>query len=351
MLFVAFSKRKRHDLTIGVRGFKQISVSETLASLILVFAALAITCQVVGVGPKNIWLRHVYLIYDNLLIKRAGGPMVLMAIPVLGLLSGQVSISTGLKRFANMFFLLIVILLAALSTRAFAAAPILFFVGRYLANPSDSRAMKRIICSAVVAPFFVVFPLLSRQAPNQGVEALPENLINTVGLGDQDHSILSSGYYHVVLNTIFISVPETQATFESGATDNWAYLRTAINPLPGFATDFAETMVMLNPVTPMTAIGDLLRCGVWAAMMYFVVVGIIFANLEANLRGGHGPGLVRLGQVGLALMFVVVSVQYPLRNATRFLYYILLVEIGLWVFTITKLKPRYPESSRRATYR
>ncbi len=342
LIFTMVSK-KRNDLRAKARGIRQVRITSAVAGAIIVFAIFALVLQVEGVGAQNLWYRHVYLVFKIKIIKKIAGMLTLMSVPMLGLVSADVRLGRGVRRMGTMFFLIDWALYAALSTRLFALVPVLYMFGRFLADPENPRTMRGIIVAGLLAPLLVVYPMFARVSPNQGLAAIPENLLNMAGLGNRSTSVLSADNYHMVLNTMFIAVPQTESTFESGANDNWAYLRTAVNPLPGLYTDYEETEVDVGPHTPPTAIGALLRCGVWISVLYYAVVGYIFANLEANLRGGHGPGLVRLAQVGMAFLFVILSIQYPLRNTTRPVYYILFVEIGLFIYENLKLRRTVPD--------
>ena len=117
------------------------------------------------------------------------------------------------------------------------------------------------------------------------------------------------------------------------------YVLNAINPMPSAVADLGGIDLMrLNAYTPLNAVGDLIRAGLFFGMSYYFVVGIFFASLEANLRFESGPTILRVGQLGLVFVFALETLQYPLRNVTRLLYYSLAIGLAMRLFTLLKAK-------------
>jgi hypothetical protein len=188
--------------------------------------------------------------------------------------------------------------------------------------------------------------VMARSSADQGIAAIPENILKSAGLGGSaGSSDIWHGGYHDILNNIFVSVPITQATMQFSAGDNVHYFLTSINPLPSVLTDFAEIDYLLNTFTPVNALGDLIRSGKLLSSAYFFCAGFYIASLEANLRSVRGSSLIRLAQVGLVLMFALATLQYPLRTGTRLLYYAIFIDVGLVTYEFLKLKRRIPTAS------
>ncbi len=324
----------------NVREFHPVELTTRRSIYILMFSVGAVGLEIYAEGLSGLWFRHTYFtdMENAKVLFTAARALMFTSLPMLGLVDGQVGASAGLKRIARLTLLAAILIYLGESTRQVAFAPLLFFLGKFLANPSHRKGQRRIVIAAVVMPALIAFPIAARESPDQGIAAIPQNALSLLGL-EPSAGEAAQGGYRVILNNIFISVPITKATMEYSSGNDTDYVLNAINPMPSAVADLGGIDLMrLNAYTPLNAVGDLIRAGLFFGMSYYFVVGIFFASLEANLRFESGPTILRVGQLGLVFVFALETLQYPLRNVTRLLYYSLAIGLAMRLFTLLKAK-------------
>lgn len=116
-------------------------------------------------------------------------------------------------------------------------------------------------------------------------------------------------------------------------------LLISINPLPGGLIGWEEISKQLkvNKFSPTNLYGELYTLGYFMNIVFFFILGnvfYIFERFQRNLY--HKSLLVSNIILFMILFFTILSYEYQLRSATRFLYY--LVFIILCYYCINLLK-------------
>jgi hypothetical protein len=316
-LFATVSKR-RAQLRRPINSISAIRLSrlQTLGALVVGIGCIVLT--VIGVGAGNLWYRREYLVQENQTARILGAALVLPCGLALGLVAGQERSRARLPAFAILG--VFVALMAALSTRAFALLPVLFCLGCLLAQPKNAKVRAALVITLLLTPFSMIVPLATRAMPEQGFSTLPKvfEVLTLNNLGDQ---------FLQVLNNVLVTVPITIDTAQAFVSDAAHYLLVGLDPRPGIWAGWYDEVPYINAFTPYNAIGDLLRAGIWIAMLYYMFVGMYFARAEARLRSASRVGPGQLLTIGITFGFIVLSIQYPLRSATRLIYYMIVIDV------------------------
>jgi hypothetical protein len=155
--------------------------------------------------------------------------------------------------------------------------------------------------------------------PNQGILALPD-LISDLSHLDTVTSL------HETANNLFVSEAISVASIRAKVEDASEYAWLGINPVPGFMTSWERAQERLNASTPFSAVGDLLRVGIPVGMLYYAVAGFYFGKLNRRILADARIPASMIGLLALSYLFIVMTLQYPLRNATRLIYYMLALD-------------------------
>jgi len=318
LLFATFSRRGeelQHPVNLAA---VRLSRLHTISGIVLSIACVGLT--VIGTGPRNLWYRQEYLIQENQIAQISGGGLFLPSALALGVITGQQA--SRVRFLALAIFAVIEALAAALSTRNFALLPIIFCGGCLLAQPRNLKFRAALAIILLLTPFFMMVPLATRSMTEQGFSTFPQilEIASQIDLRDQ---------LQVVLNNVLFSVPLTIQSAMPIAENAGNYVLVNIDPTPGVWSGWYAKELRINDFMPFNAIGDLLRAGTWVAILYYAIVGAYFARIDARLKsaGRIGPGLLLL--VAMSFGFIVFSLQYSLRTATRLVYYAIAIEL-IW---------------------
>jgi hypothetical protein len=331
LLFATLSKR-REELRRPIKvAAVRSSRLQTVSGIIISIACVVLT--VIGTGPGNLWYRQEYLVHENQILQISGGSLFLPSAFALGVITGQQA--RGVRFLALTIFGVIEALSVALSTRGLALLPIIFGVGCLFAQPKNRKFRAALGITLLVTPFLIMVPLATRSMTEQGFSTFPQilDIGSQIDLGDQ---------LHVVLNNVLFAVPLTIQSAMPIAENAGKYVLVNIDPTPGVWSGWYNKELRINEFIPFNAIGDLLRAGTWIAILYYSVVGVYFAGIDARIRSIDriGPGLLLL--IAMTFGFIVFSLQYSLRTATRLIYYAIAIEFFLWIASIvtTRYGPR-----------
>lgn len=312
--------------TKDLRGF-ELSMLQVKWAFTVPVACFALT--VVSYGWSNLWYSEDYLPNQNMLIGTLANVSSLATALLLGVVAGQKSKKA--TRVAILFQAILLILMAAESSRRFAVLPLLFSFGTLIARPA-SRGWRAVLFTTILlTPLTMMVPLTTRAMDGMGLSTFPQ-ILPAIAKTD-----FGSGV-GVLLNNVLMGPAATVESERPIAANKFAYVLTGINPAPGIWTDWYEDQERINLYMPMNAVGDLLRAGTWVALLYYAFVGAYFARVELRLRSESQVGPEILILIGLSFAFIVMSTQYPLRQATRYVYYMIAVEIIAALFA--KLKAR-----------
>jgi hypothetical protein len=324
-LFLALlSPRTSIDLgsskpSIGAPGLRRV---------VGLLAVVPLLLAVVGFGLDNLLFRASYSTTSaGDIVPTAGKILALPAVAIVSWL-GKTSKSAISKVTAYSVVILYTVLLLSLSTRAFALVPLMVALGWLASNPRSARARWLMPLTAVSSILLLQTPLALRAANPYQHGLLP--YVQTLFSGqDQTISVLNA-----VSNLLFsFALTGAVALHTSHLSASYFYL--AIDPRLGQWTDWYlyQPELRINLVTPYNALGELANYGWPYLIAFFAMVGLIFEYFERRII--H---LLRVGYPVFALLlfalccyFVLESLQYNLRSASRVLYYLIAAEIGIRV--------------------
>jgi hypothetical protein len=234
---------------------------------------------------------------------------------------------------------ILLVLMAAESTRRFAILPLLFCFGTLVARPASRGWRVVLLATILVTPLTMMVPITTRAMDGMGLSTFGQILpaIAQLDMGTEAHTLLSN---------VLMGPPVTVESERPISVDKYAYVLTGVNPMPGFWTSYYEDQERVNLYIPFNAVGDLLRAGTWVALIYYALVGVYFARIELRLRSESQVRPDVLALVGISLCFIVMSTQYPLRNVTRFIYYMVGIEVLTVLFA--KMKTHMLSMNRSA---
>jgi hypothetical protein len=328
-LLVAGFSRRRQSLRRSIESMDGLRLSSLQ---IKVGFAAAITCVAltfVAYGPATLWYSEQYLKQEDMLANNISSVLSLASALVLGCTAARGTAKQ--RKLAILLQSIILVLMAAIATRRLALLPLLFCVGGLAAQPGSRRWRAVFLVTLLLTPFVMMIPLTMRGMDAIGIATLARIPSLVAGL-DVRWQLQTS------VNNIFMSLPITIESAKKNSGDSVAYVLTGINPMPGRWTDWYQNQMRINIYMPFNAVGDLLRAGFGIAFAYFAVVGACFARIELRLRVAGRLGPKPLVMLGLCFAFIVFSLQYPLRSATRMIYYMFALELAGLV--ISALRPK-----------
>jgi hypothetical protein len=308
--------RSKRDLG---QSRKPLLLTTWQAGWIFGAAVLSALCTFIGVGPSALWNTTEYNHIEHKMTLIVGGILLVPTATALGLVAGQVGRSPRFMAVATAFGLWLLVVAAA--SRRMALLPILFGVGLRLADP-ESRMKKRVFVATVLAsPVLLVAAIQYRHMPTQGIAGIPELVerIETLDPGPEVERIEQN---------LFMTVRLTVQSRDASRVDPLSYLIFSLNPLPSVLADdrvldlYASERVRWYE--PFNTIGEILSFGLISGCAYFLAIGVVFGYVETRVRRGNGgPGPVLM--LGLCMIFIVFSLQYPIRMSTRCIFYCLLI--------------------------
>ena len=105
----------------------------------------------------------------------------------------------------------------------------------------------------------------------------------------------------------------------------------AVNPLPGAVLDttISDSTHRINPFTPYSLVGEVRNYRLTYFVAFFAGAGALLGYAERRIRRllAARQELWAVALFGFGAMFAVVSLQYPTRSATRFLFYVVLLDL------------------------
>lgn len=300
----------------------------TLLGIVVVMTPMFLL--IAGTGVEDLWLRNEYIVRADRFFKGAGAATAGIAIMAAGFLSTRVKMAT---RFVLLLiFFCYMLVFAALSSRQFALAPVLICLGA-LAGSFDSKNIKRmLLLSVLIAPYLMVVPLTLRNMPFQGFQPLLESIMGQGQIGWFDNV----DTFFLGFKNFLSSFPLTGYSWFEPPFD-MRYLWISINPAPSSIAGWYEVAddLLITPVTMYNATGQLLNHGLDVAGIYYFVVGFYFCSLDVAIRKliSNKNYLIAMFFVALPVLFALQSSQYSLRSATRLVYYMMLINVVLIVFS------------------
>lgn len=322
-------KRTTKDMT----GF-QLTEQQIRWGFALPLVSFALT--ITSYGLSNLWYSTEYLPQQNVILGSLASISSLATALVLGVIAGQRSKKA--MRAAILLQIVLLVLMAAESTRRFAVLPLLFCFGTLIARPASRGWRVVLLVMVFLTPLAVMVPIATRAMDGMGLSTFPQ-IPRVIAENDLRWEI------GTLLNNTMMGPPLTVESERPISTNKYDYVVTSINPAPGVWTNWYEIMERVNLYEPFNALGDLLRAGTWVALLYYAFIGAYFARIELRLRAGTQVGIEVLLLIGLSFAFIVMSTEYPLRSVTRYIYYMVAVEVITALFR--RMKTRLAWSRKR----
>ena len=290
--------------------------------------------------------RDTYLVArDHLAVLHQLGAV--LALPAAAVASSVLFSATRLRHrvVAGGLLVLYAVTFFSLGSRALACLPLLLLLGTSVA---DSGAPRRLLMKTGIAAFFSFFllqiPLTVRGLPTHGL--LPYSAF----VWHHPAQFASPSLRYLSQNILF-SYPLTGAVALRVPHLALRTFTISINPLPGGAASWyaiAHTL-RLNPYTPYSSLGELANHGWPFLVIYFLVAGAVLANFEEFHKrfAGRTRVLVKITTLALTTFFVLTTLQYNLRTATRVLYYGFILKVVVVGGTRLFLRRRQPLPSNQ----
>lgn len=302
---------RRHQLRRGV------------AAIGLTIGITAVAALSLGAGIKQLWYRDIYQGFGVApTILSAGEILVLPAVFGLGIV---IFGCDGSRRvFAVGLLSLLALILLATGGRGLALIPGALLLTRFVSGNKRPRIVP-VIATGLLTFLMLSMVLTLRNTHSHGI--LPYAVFAfrhggeflTVGAGTVAQNLLQS-------------FPLTDYVYNSVGRLPNSYLLVSLNPAPGAVAGWRDIAPELrrNVYFPYNTLGQLANHSMMVTTAYALATGsVLAASYRAMLsRGPYAQAAV----LGAVTYFLLLSLQYNLRSATRMLYYgvmlLVLISIG-----------------------
>ena len=297
-------------------------------------AALPLVITVVSSGSA-LFRRALYIetaVQDSGLAGIAG-QLSIAAVIVLGYLLGTMK-TLGGKTVSLLLALSYLMVFFGIGSRRLALFPLLFALGYLVAKRSKLSAALFIV-SIPVSLYLIRVALYLRGLGSHGVfpyiEALPG--LETYAVG-----------WDSILNNVLISFGIIGATAFQQAHISPEVFWISVNPISGEAAGWyvVASNLRINIHTPFAGIGELANTGIGYLVGYCLVAGAILGIFDLQVQRflRDGVPMLALATVGFTGLFVLYSIQYNLRPATRMLVYAMVAAVAVEVLYRVVLRRR-----------
>ncbi|NHN39579.1 hypothetical protein G8764_19945 [Pseudomaricurvus alcaniphilus] len=305
-------------------GLPSFSLGVGLVSLnpgfVFLLAMVFLVASVSLIGVSDIMQRDVYETGQSVSNKslRALAEMLTPIAPfMLGFVyaKGPQSLKVG----AVIIFSLYLLYYIGMTTRFLAITPLLFVVGAWFANPEWKNKGRWLLFAVVLFPLLLYIPLNSRAMDEQGIIPVTNWLFN--GAGSQFGIGYDSVWFRMLRN-FFHGFYATTETFSSWPSIPIKYFWVSVNPLPGSVVGWYDLALDLrvNKFVPFNVYGELMGRGYFLSCLFWLVLGFVFASIDIKTRDVDINAIIRILAYMSVMMFVMLSFQYNLRSAVRFIY-------------------------------
>jgi hypothetical protein len=261
----------------------------------------------------------------------AGNPVAIAAstlsLPGIAMLGWLTQVAQ--TKFGKLLAWLILVLYAASllsrATREFALMPSLTVLGILAANPTRRDRTALVAAAAAVCLVLLQVPLTLRSLPIHGLLPYLAALPHAFGSLDFARSMSNVLFSFQLVGYVAVAAPPLDLS----------NLLVSLDPRHGTLAGWYDlnTTLRVNGHTPYSAIGELANYGWLELVAYMFLVGLYFAHLDWRIRSLISDGQAVLGLLifGLACLFVVLTLQYNLRSATRVIYYLLMLDASIFL--------------------
>jgi len=300
---------------------EQVLVVRRLDPRLIYIPIAASLLYFVGSGPIDVLYRETYFADAFHVPKLLGTAMLIPSAAILGYFFA--SQKGQLKTQALIIFVIVELLFLSLSTRLFALAPILFALGGVLAINSRQTQI-RLAVAVLIAPFLLMIPIKLRSDHLQGLLPLISKTF-TGDLFDEGFTLIDSMH-----NLFFFSFPLLDYTINYSQI-SLDYILVSLNPMPGVWTDWYSMIDGVNESTPYAGVGELINFSFTLAIAIYFVLGLYITSLE-TLCIKKKEKFLLVASYLFFLLFTVTSMQYTFRSASRYMYYLLAIQLMIYVY-------------------
>jgi uncharacterized membrane protein YidH (DUF202 family) len=235
----------------------------------------------------------------------------LFSIPISIIIGYLTNVDVWIRRF---FIFIYVLILMSLSSRFLVLIPFFMLVSNYFRTKKIEKFKGLFL-------FFlmIVFLIISLQLRRLEFHGLVPYINHIISYG-VDFDLL-----YEVLNYVSAFSYSLTAYILSNESVNNNLIYVSLSPLPGGMVNWVELsrQLRVNPYVPYNAISELFSFSPYLLGFYYFLIGFIFSKIHVY-RNKFNPVIYLFLQL-LIIMFVVFSMQYNLRSATRIIYYCLFI--------------------------
>jgi hypothetical protein len=171
VLFRTSNREISRRTTSDLAGF-QLSERQIKWGFSLPLACFALT--IASSGWSNLWYSSEYLPEQSLILGTLANVSSLATALVLGVIAGQKSKKA--MRAAILLQVVLLVLMAAESTRRFAVLPLLFCFGTLVARPASRGWRVVLLATILVTPLTMMVPITTRAMDGMGLSTFPQIL-------------------------------------------------------------------------------------------------------------------------------------------------------------------------------
>jgi hypothetical protein len=304
---------------------------------LLVVGWMVVAGNAIGRGFSDVVIRGDYLTAGAVpALKSASGPLLPIAAMLFGAVA-SLAVESGQRRAAVAGIGALFLLGLSAGSRFISLLPLLLLIPRLLGLPHRGRGrVKGPVLALVSATYLLGVAVYCRQLPQHGLAAYIPALVRDP-LGPVVESL------PVALNSLLSPVPITGATVQIGTYWPERAFAASLSPLSTEVVGYADLapLLRLHPFIPFSAAGELAAVGIPALVGFFLVGGWLAGTLSTQLRNAGIPHSLSLGiPAALTALFVVISMQYNLRSASRYVYLFMALCLMAWAAAAVRARLR-----------
>jgi hypothetical protein len=294
------------------------------AGMILLFGIVPLVLYFIGYTPEGLISRRHYL--------AMGGPQLAVSAssifgPVGVVLTSIVLVVRQSHPFirAAAGFLLCAYFVTMIATgsRAVAVIPlVLLWLYFEFRTPSRVRGLVALVAGAAALAFLLNASLVFR------LKAAGAGLLPYMQVVSDAPALFFELKFGQLIGNVLFGVPLTGDIVLNAQLDS-RYFWTSVNPLPGSLTDWSAILGELSwgPATPYNTFGELFAYGFGFLVAFMFGAGVLISlldNVIHSFGGAMRQTLLLVAMISL-LLFASAVFQYPVRNASRIVWYLAFV--------------------------
>ncbi|WP_438961153.1 hypothetical protein [Nonlabens sp.] len=314
LFYYDFSKpNTRLTLNSSVSNVLKFSFSgntDLLNTMTHIIFMVIILCCALSYGLE-IFYRDDYIPTGNLIFVTVMKLASMVLTILLGLIYNQ-------NRWLSFSYFLIIFMIALGTGSRLAAVYIVLYSLLIFLTGKSTLKNKLIFGLNIVLTFlFVCFLISLRPLEYHGLIPYVTSLIVTP---EAFLDTIAFNFYYSFIFGIFV----TAETITENAVD-WNNIYVSVNPLPGKWIGWYDVAPKLrsNIHAPFSFNGEIFTFGKAFTIFFFIILGIVFSDLEYRMRWffKHKKKLLGFLIAFLMALFILFSFEYNMRSTIRYIYY------------------------------